>query len=167
MFVCAAKYIDIQLWIAVLTGLDCKDKRGQSGGPYVCKVAEIGVSLVTIIIMANFWWPLIYFRMLNCFACVHPINLKRDCVFSAFSLDAWSGVDWLLAKEVGFGGRFGSIRRLRSRFATSCTASSLYPRRPSLVGRVPSENQEIPIHPVSLKKWILYRNSNDKFFPNW
>ena len=82
--------------------------------------------------------------MLNCFACVHPINLKRDCVFSAFSLDAWSGVDWLLAKEVGFGGRIGSIRRLRSKFATIVTASSLYQRRSSFEDRVPSENQEIP-----------------------
>ena len=60
VFVCAAKYIDIQLWIVVLTGLDCKDKRGQSGGPYVCLVAEIGVSLIIIIIMANFWWPFIF-----------------------------------------------------------------------------------------------------------
>ena len=49
-----------------------------------------------------------------------------------------------LAKEVGFGDRFGSIRRLRSKFATSCTASSLYLRRPSFEDRVPSENQEIP-----------------------
>ena len=43
VFFSAAKYIDIQLWIVVLTGLDCKDKREQSGGPYECIVAEIGV----------------------------------------------------------------------------------------------------------------------------
>ena len=43
LFVWTAKYIDIQLWIVMLTGLYYKDKCGQSGGPYVCIVAEIGV----------------------------------------------------------------------------------------------------------------------------
>ena len=54
------------------------------------------------------------------------------------------GLTGYLAKEVGFVGRFRSIRRLRSKFATSCMALSLYLRRPSFEDRVPLENQEIP-----------------------
>ena len=43
LFVSAAKYIDIQLWIVLSTGLGLQIQHGQSSGLYVCIVSEIGV----------------------------------------------------------------------------------------------------------------------------
>ena len=68
VFVSAAKYTDIQLWIVLSTGLGLQRQHGQSSGLYVCIVIEIGVIFGNYHYHGYLLVTLYYFRI--CFNCL-------------------------------------------------------------------------------------------------